>query len=135
MIAFYFFLKNLFGNLRLGLKEPEFRGLFYSVLAVLIVGTIFYNQVEGWSILDSFYFTVVALTTVGFGDFSPQTEVGKVFTIIYLIIGLGLLSSFIIQMAQLNRERSAGPRMPDRFRRKPDSTAADPIEEQEDQTL
>lgn len=107
MIALYFFIKSLFSNVRMGLKDDEFRGLFYSVVVVLVVGTVFYNQVEGWSILDSFYFTVVALTTVGFGDFSPETDIGKLFTVLYLVIGLGLLSSFIIQMAQFSRQRAA----------------------------
>lgn len=107
MIPLYIFIKSLFSNLRIGLKDREFRGLFYSVLIVLVIGTFFYNRVEGWSLLDSFYFTVVALTTVGFGDFAPATTLGKLFTVLYLVIGLGLLSSFIIQMAQLSRQRAA----------------------------
>jgi voltage-gated potassium channel Kch len=49
--------------------------------------------------LDSLYFRVVTLTTVGYGDLSPQTSIGKIFTMIYIILGLGILSSFIVLLA------------------------------------
>ncbi len=138
MIAVYLFLSSLLRILRHGFKDPEFRGLFYSVFVLLIIGTIFYNRVEGWSLLDSFYFTVVALTTVGFGDFSPETTVGKLFTVVYLIIGLGLLSSFIIQLAQIRRSRKTtilgGTRTRLKsFQQKDDSTAESQDEDENDQ--
>ena len=134
MIAVYLFLSSLLRILRHGFKDPEFRGLFYSVFVLLIIGTIFYNRVEGWSLLDSFYFTVVALTTVGFGDFSPETTVGKLFTVVYLIIGLGLISSFIIQLAQIRRSRNAMTRARlNSFQQIDDSTAESQDEDENDQ--
>jgi len=80
-------------------KDETTRGLVYSVSILLLFGTIFYHAVEGWSWLDSLYFTVITLTTVGYGDLSPQTPIGKIFTIIYLLLGLGLLASFISVIA------------------------------------
>jgi voltage-gated potassium channel len=108
MPALFIFLLRLVRGIRDGLKEPEFRGLFWSVVLILLTGTWFYHQVEGWSWLDSFYFSVITLTTVGYGDFSPQTAVGKLFTIVYIILGLGLLSSFILLLADFQPSESPG---------------------------
>jgi len=102
MIAAYLAMVTFFRKVRQGWQDSEFRGLFWSVLALLIIGSIFYRNVEGWSWIDSFYFTVVTLTTVGYGDFSPETDIGKLFTVLYIIMGLGLLSSFIIKLATIN---------------------------------
>ncbi len=77
------------------LKEPETRGLVYATLLILVFGTVFYRVVEGWRWVDAFYFAVVTLTTVGYGDLTPQTDAGKLFTVIYILTGLGVLGSFI----------------------------------------
>lgn len=105
MIAAYFAMVTFFRKMRKGWKDTEFRGLFFSVLGLLIIGSIFYRNVEGWSWIDSFYFTVVTLTTVGYGDFAPETNLGKLFTVLYIIMGLGMLSSFIIKLATINVPR------------------------------
>ena len=103
MPALFIFLLRLIRGIRDGLKEPEFRGLFWSAVLILLAGTWFYHAVEGWSWLDSLYFSVITLTTVGYGDFSPQTAVGKIFTIIYIILGLGVLSSFLLLLANYHQ--------------------------------
>ncbi len=63
-----------------------------TILIVLILaGTLIYQQVEGWRYLDSLYFTVVTITTIGYGDFAPQTDTGKIVTIIFPFLGIGLV--------------------------------------------
>jgi voltage-gated potassium channel len=57
----------------LSLKDPEFQALFFLVVT-LASGALFYSSVEGWSLLDSLFFSVITLTTVGHGDFSPSTR-------------------------------------------------------------
>ena len=93
-----------------GLKEPEFRGAFSWVVILILTGMVFYHQWEGWSWLDSLYFSVVTLTTVGYGDLSPQTAVGKIFTMVYIILGLGILSSFIVLLAEHQTKTGEGLR-------------------------
>lgn len=58
--------------------------------AMIAVASLFYWYVEGWSYLDSVYFSVITIATVGYGDLSPQTALGKIFTIGYIFAGLGL---------------------------------------------
>jgi len=77
------------------LRDPEYRLLLLSTFAMLSLGTLFYHLVEGWSVIDAAYFSFISLTTVGYGDVTPSTDVGKVFTIMYLTVGIGLILSFI----------------------------------------
>lgn len=63
----------------------------FLIIALAIGGAVFYHIVERWSYLDSLYFTVSTLTTVGYGDFTPKTNFGKVFTIANMVIGVGIV--------------------------------------------
>jgi len=77
------------------LKDKDYRKLLLSSSFMLAIGSIFYHNIEGWSWIDSIYFSFISLTTVGFGDITPSTDIGKVFTIFYLTIGIGLILTFI----------------------------------------
>ena len=57
-------------------------------------------QLEGWQYDDSLYWAVVTITTVGFGDFYPETSGGKVFTIFFAIFGVFYVSSALNELAQ-----------------------------------
>ena len=76
--------------------EQEIREHAYKVamgLAVLLIGvaTVVYRIGEDWSWVDSLYFSVVAVTTVGFGDLSPTTDATKLFTVFYVLAGISLI--------------------------------------------
>ena len=83
-----------------GLKDPEFRALLFLVVLTLFFGSIFYAKVEGWSLIDAFYFSFITLTTIGYGDLSPTTPLSKLFTVIYVIVGLGILLGFVETVAK-----------------------------------
>ena len=87
-------------TVRRSLRDPEFRGLFVLVIVTLAAGTLFYWQIEGWSPLIAFYFCAITLTTVGYGDLSPQTAAGKLFTVFYLFTGIGLIVAFLNAVAR-----------------------------------
>ncbi|MGB4758899.1 MAG: potassium channel family protein [Candidatus Saccharimonadales bacterium] len=70
------------------------------------LGTVFYHIVEHFKWLDSLYFCVVTLATVGYGDFVPKTDLGKAFTIFYILVGVGIIATFanlLIKKAALKR--------------------------------
>jgi len=77
------------------LKDKEYRDLLLTTNLIIGLGSIVYHYLEGWSWIDSIYFSIITLTTIGYGDFSPQTDEGKVFTIFYIIIGVGIILSFV----------------------------------------
>ncbi len=77
------------------LKDDEYRDLLLTTSIVVTFGSVVYHYLEGWNWIDAIYFSVITLTTVGYGDLSPQTDEGKLFTIFYIIIGIGLILSFI----------------------------------------
>jgi voltage-gated potassium channel Kch len=51
--------------------------------------------VEHFKWIDSYYFSVITLATVGYGDFVPHTNFGKIFTTFYIFIGVGIITTFI----------------------------------------
>jgi len=75
-------------------RDPEIRVPFLLLVGIITVGSVFYRIVEGWDVLDAVYFSVVTLATVGYGDFAPHTAAGKIFTMAYIVVGIGLLAVF-----------------------------------------
>ena len=93
-------LKGLLQSIGKALKNHEFMVLFLLVLITLTTGTFFYHRVEQWRYLDSLYFSVTTLTTVGYGDIAPKTDIGKIFTMFYLLVGIGIILGFVNFIAE-----------------------------------
>jgi len=70
---------------------PRTRGIFLYALFIILVGGAIYHYLEGWGWLDSIYFVVITLTTIGYGDFAPTTPLTKLITIFYGLNGIILL--------------------------------------------
>jgi len=61
------------------------------VFIYLIFGTWFFSWQEGWSNFNAFYFSAMTLTTVGYGDFTPHTDLSKLVTIFYAFSGISII--------------------------------------------
>jgi len=71
-----------------------------ALAAALLLGTIGFHLIEGWSIADSLYVTVQTLTTVGYGDLTPRNGSGRLFAVVVMLVGAGgvaLAVSTIVQ--------------------------------------
>jgi voltage-gated potassium channel len=97
-----FYLRTFFGSL----VDPEVRPYLVAAANLLAVGTIFYSLVEGWTPLDAAYFCVITLATIGYGDLAPVTQWGKLFTMFYVVAGLGVISAFIGAITRVSVERA-----------------------------
>lgn len=88
------------------MRDPAIQGLLAVTMTVIALASVFYSWAEGWALLDSTYFAVMTIATVGYGDFAPHTAIGKLFTIAYVFCGIGIFVAAVTALAQhiVNRE-------------------------------
>jgi voltage-gated potassium channel len=106
-------------------SESQFRSLARLTAIAITSGVVFYSLVEHLRPVDALYFSVTTLTTVGYGDFSPQTTAGKLFTVVYVLVGVGILLAFLSRVAvqvvdthMHDRENGVGRRVRERVGKK-----------------
>jgi len=108
MIAFFIELSVLIARVGRDIRDDaQFRSLTFLLVVLLAAGTIFYWQVENWSFVDSLYFCVMTIATIGYGDFVPTKDISKIFTIGYAILGIALFASFVARMLLLTMQGRA----------------------------
>ncbi len=81
--------------------------------SLLLIGTLFYHYHEDQPWIDAYYFCVISLTTVGYGDFE-MSDVGKIFTTFYIFIGIGVIVAFVTKLTEYwveKRERKITERL------------------------
>ncbi|MEM2934063.1 MAG: NAD-binding protein [Methanocellales archaeon] len=74
-------------------------------LLIVISFSIIFMIIEEKSFVDSIYWAVVTLATVGYGDITPKTEIGKIFTMILIIMGITLYGLIIQSIGSTMVER------------------------------
>lgn len=84
------FLKAMFVGIK---NDKDFRVLLFLLLSLLIGSSIFYSEYEGWSLVDALYFSVMTMSTVGYGDLVPTNDISKIFTIIFTFLSVGIFVS------------------------------------------
>lgn len=90
------------------------------LLAIIAIGTVFYRFVEDWSWLDAYFFTVITLSTVGYGSLVPATAIGKIGTTILIFVGLGIFAAAIQQLSHFTIHRRSEMRRRAREARRDD---------------
>ena len=85
--------------------QIHWRGVFFKTFIVqlyVFLGVLFYMLVEEWSVVEAYYFSMVTISTVGYGDYSPSTTGSRCFTAVYALVGismtLGLLGSVVDEL-------------------------------------
>ena len=79
--------------------------LIFSLLSVIALGTVFFHVVEGWGWIDSYFFTVVTVSTVGYGSLVPATVLGKIAATVLIFFGLGIFAVAIHEFAVYNMRK------------------------------
>ena len=80
-------------------REILFASVF--LLLWLLVGTLGYAAIEGWSLMDGLYMTFITLTTIGFAEVHDLTMEGRLFTILIASVGIGSVAFVAARTAQV----------------------------------
>ncbi len=75
-----------------------------SLVGITIVGTAGYTLIEGWSLVESFYMTMITVTTVGFNEVRELSTTGRMFTVALMLLGVGLVFYGIAIIAEVKFE-------------------------------
>lgn len=96
------YLRAVFG----AFGDAHIRPYLAAAAGLIVLGTSVYVVVERWSVLDAAYFSVITLATVGFGDLAPVTPFGKIFTMAYIVFGLGILGTLIANLTRVSMHKA-----------------------------
>ncbi len=112
VISLLSILRRFVAVIRQGWSEPEFRGLSIVLAGWITLGTIIYAIYEKWTLIESFYFSVMTLTTIGYGDYAPSTPTMQLYTVFYSVLGIGFFVAFnakLVQIALARRWQQSTP--------------------------
>jgi Ion channel len=93
MLSALMMLRRVLPALRHAFREEEFGPIFGAGVFLILLGTLTYTLGNDWEVVDSFYFSVSTLTTTSVSDPDLVLDDGwlKVFTVLYQLIGIGIL--------------------------------------------
>lgn len=79
--------------------------VFGVLIVVIALGTLGFKFIEGLSLVDAFYFSIVTITTVGYGDIHPSTEPGKILAMVLIISGVGTFLAVVANATEILMSR------------------------------
>src|SRR5271166_6653225 len=68
--------------------------LFFSLIALVLIGVLGFHYLEGWPWFDGFYMVLTTITTIGYGELHPLSFGGRIFNTFIIITGVGLVLLF-----------------------------------------
>lgn len=82
------------------MKNPVIVSALLLITTMIGIGTVVFHTLEEWSWIEAFYFTVVTLSTVGYGDLHPTHDLSRLAAAIYILIGVGIFATTIGYIAR-----------------------------------
>lgn len=103
---------GVLGKVKRFVQTNGFIYMIYCTLFMIIVSSIIMTFVEFGNYEDSLWWVVVTLFTVGYGDISPTSRVGRIIAALLMLLGIGLVSTLTSTItsyfAQVNKEKETG---------------------------
>ena len=93
-------IRELAYALIVAFRNPRVRALMGFTFTMIIIASVFYHYAEGWDMVDAVYFSVITLATIGYGDLAPHTTIGKLFTVGFVLTGLGIFVATVSAFAE-----------------------------------
>ncbi len=104
-------LLNSYNTLVSVIKNQDRYHIITAIILILVlisIGTVAFHILEGWDFATSFYFSVATLTTVGYGDIHPTTDLSRIVVAIYILIGVGTMLASLTVIATDRINKTAG---------------------------
>ncbi|MBI5142570.1 MAG: two pore domain potassium channel family protein [Nitrospirae bacterium] len=76
-----------------------------ALVVVMLLGTLGFMVVENRSAVDSLYFIIVTVATVGYGDVHPVSTAGKILTVILIVTGVGIFLGVVANATEIMLSR------------------------------
>ncbi len=100
MLSFGLTLARFFTAIYRSWSNPVFRSTLGLALLILLSGTLFYHSVEGWSWLDSLFFSVMTALTISYDDLTPSSPAARIFTMFYALVSIGVFIAIVLEFAR-----------------------------------
>lgn len=82
------------------LNKNYLRAAIFGLISLVVVGALIFHHLEDWTWIESFYFTVVTITTVGYGDIHPTSDESRLVAMGFILVGVSLAGGMIAYLGK-----------------------------------